>query len=61
MAPIGAFAGIGDFSWYHVAFCPQSHAFGISGVDMGIFSLMGVPVFGRWEIFGKRYASFVPA
>ena len=34
-------------------------AFGISGADMGVFPLMNVPAFGRWEIFGKRYASVV--
>ena len=35
-------------------------AFGTSGADYGVFSLiMGVPVFGRWDIFGKRYASVV--
>ena len=34
-------------------------AIGISGADMEVFPLMDVPVFGRWEIFGKRYASFV--
>ena len=30
-------------------------AFVISGADMGVFPLMGVPVFGRREILGKRY------
>ena len=30
-------------------------AFVISGVDMGVFPLMGVPVFGRREILGERY------
>ena len=34
-------------------------AFGIYGADMGIFPLINVPAFGRWEIFGKRYASVV--
>ena len=34
-------------------------AFGISDAEMGVFPLLGVPVFGRWEIFGKRYASVV--
>ena len=34
-------------------------AFGISGADIGAFLLMDVPAFGRWEIFGKRYASVV--
>ena len=28
-------------------------AFVISGVDVGVFPLMGVHMFGRWEIFGK--------
>ena len=36
-----------------------SSAFGISGADMGVFSLMDIRAFGRWEIFGKRYASVV--
>ena len=31
-------------------------AFVISGADMGVFPLLGVSVFGRREIFGKRYA-----
>ena len=26
-----------------------------SGADMGVFPLMGAPVFGRHEILGKRY------
>ena len=30
-------------------------AFVISGADMGVFPLMGAPVFGRLEILGKRY------
>ena len=30
-------------------------AFVISGADMGVFPLMGAPVFGRREILGKRY------
>ena len=30
-------------------------AFVISGADMGVFPLMGTPVFGRLEILGKRY------
>ena len=30
-------------------------AFVISGADMGVFPLMGVPVFGRRKILGKRY------
>ena len=30
-------------------------AFVISGADMGVFPLMGFPVFGRREILGKRY------
>ena len=30
-------------------------AFVISGADMGVFPLMGFPVFARREIFGKRY------
>ena len=34
-------------------------AFGISDADMGFFPLMDIPAFGRWEIFGKRYASVV--
>ena len=34
-------------------------AFGISGADMGVFPLMDVPAFGRWEIFGKRCAPVV--
>ena len=34
-------------------------AFGISGVDMGVFPLIDLPTFGRWKIFGKRYASVV--
>ena len=34
-------------------------AFGIYGADMGGFPPLGVPVFGRWEIFGKRYASVI--
>ena len=29
--------------------------FVISGADMGVFPLMGVLVFGRWELLGKRY------
>ena len=29
-------------------------AFVISGADMGVFPLMGAPVFGRLEILGKR-------
>ena len=33
--------------------------FGISGADMEVFPLVGVPVLGRWEIVGKRYASAV--
>ena len=32
-------------------------AFVISGADMGVFPLMGGPVFGRWEIFEKGYPS----
>ena len=32
-------------------------AFVISGADMGVFPLMGVPVFGRREIHGRRYSS----
>ena len=35
------------------------NVFGISGADMKVFPLMGVPVLGRWEIVGKRYASAV--
>ena len=31
-------------------------AFVIYGADMGVFPLMGVPVFGRREILGKRYS-----
>ena len=31
-------------------------AFDISGADMGVFPLMDVSLFGRREIFGKRYA-----
>ena len=31
-------------------------AFVISGVDMGVFPLMRVPVFGRRKILGKRYS-----
>ena len=34
-------------------------AFGISGADIGVFHLTGVPVFGHWETLGKRYASVV--
>ena len=34
-------------------------AFRMSGADMGVFLLMDVPTFGRWEIFGKRYPSVV--
>ena len=30
-------------------------AFVISGADMDVFPLMGVPVFGRQEVLGKRY------
>ena len=30
-------------------------AFVISGADIGVFPLMGAPVFGRREILGKRY------
>ena len=30
-------------------------AFVTSGADMEVSPLMGVPVFGRWEILGKRY------
>ena len=30
-------------------------AFVISGADMGVFPLMGAPVFGRRDIRGKRY------
>ena len=30
-------------------------AFVISGADMGVFPLMGAPVFGRREIVGKSY------
>ena len=33
--------------------------FGLSSADMGLFPLMDVPAFGRWEIFGKRCASVV--
>ena len=38
-------------------------AFVISGADMGVFPLMGAPVFGRREILGKRYpcVMFQPA
>ena len=32
-------------------------AFVTSGADMGVFPLTDVPVFGRWEILGKRYPS----
>ena len=31
-------------------------AFVISGADMNVFPLMGVSVFGRREILGKRYS-----
>ena len=31
--------------------------FVISGADMGVFPLLGVLVFGRWEILGKGYPS----
>ena len=34
-------------------------AFVISGADMGVFPLMGDPVFGRREILGKRYPSVI--
>ena len=34
-------------------------AFVISGADMGVFPLMGAPVFSRREILGKRYACVV--
>ena len=30
-------------------------AFVVSGADMGVFPLMGAPVFGRRKILGKRY------
>ena len=29
----------------------------MSGADMGVFPVMGVPVFGRWEIVEERYSS----
>ena len=32
-------------------------AFDTYAADMGVFPLMDVPVFGRWEILGKRYPS----
>ena len=32
-------------------------AFVIYGADKGAFLLMSVPMFGRWEIFGKGYPS----
>ena len=35
------------------------NAFGIYGADMGVFPLMGVSVFGCWEVFGEKYASVV--
>ena len=38
---------------------PACSAFGIPGADMRVFSLMDVPAFGRWEIFGKWHASVV--
>ena len=34
-------------------------AFDIFGTDMGVFPLIDVPTFGRWEIFEKWYASVV--
>ena len=29
----------------------------MSGADMGVFPVIGVPVFGRWEIVEGRYSS----
>ena len=29
----------------------------MSGADMGVFPVMGVPVFGRWEIVEERHSS----
>ena len=35
------------------------NAFGISGADMRVFTLIDAPAFGRWETFGEKYASVV--